>query len=175
MKENSYKFKWQDIGNIEIGRPNLGRNTDVAVYRLMQYTMRSVLNNELDGEKASEMFYKSGFLAGSEFCANLLDTSLDIHAFIANLQEQLKALGIGILRIEEADIQNHKFTLTVAEDLDCSGLPITNETVCEYDEGFISGILTHYTGLDFIAKEIDCWSTGDRVCRFKVGLKDGKK
>ena len=33
-----------------------------------------------------------------------------------------------------------EFTLTVAEDLDCSGLPDLGHVVCTYDEGFISGL-----------------------------------
>ena len=60
------------------------------------------------------------------------------------------------------------FIVTVSEDLDCSGLPITGETVCDYDEGFIEGIFETYTGKKFQVKEIDCWSTGDRTCRFTI-------
>jgi predicted hydrocarbon binding protein len=59
----------------------------------------------------------------------------------------------------------------VTEDLDCSGLPVTNETVCDCDEGFIAGILEIYTGSEFDVKEVDCWSKGDRVCRFEAKLK----
>jgi predicted hydrocarbon binding protein len=67
------------------------------------------------------------------------------------------------------------FTLTVEEDLDCSGLPMTEEVVCQYDEGFIAGIMETYTGRPFQAKEIDCWASGDRVCRFDVrALQDTK-
>jgi predicted hydrocarbon binding protein len=58
----------------------------------------------------------------------------------------------------------------VSEDLDCSGLPVYGETVCDFDEGFIAGIFHVYTGKEFIVKEIDCWSTGDRTCRFTVNL-----
>ena len=36
----------------------------------------------------------------------------------------LKKLKIGILRVERGDVENLTFTLTVAEDLDCSGLPV---------------------------------------------------
>jgi predicted hydrocarbon binding protein len=54
--------------------------------------------------------------------------------------------------------------------LDCSGLPISGDTVCFYDEGFISGILSLYTGRKMKAAEIDCWATGARTCRFEVGL-----
>ncbi len=168
MKEDNYTFKWADIGDIGIGRPNLGSNSNVAVYRLMQYTMRSVLNKEFGAERAAELFYKSGYLAGKEFCINLLDTKLEFYDFISQLQKTLKDLYIGILRVEKSDLEKMHFTLTVAEDLDCSGLPITNETVCDYDEGFIAGILDEYTKLSFSVKEVDCWSTGGRICRFVI-------
>ena len=52
--------------------------------------------------------------------------------------------------------------------MDCSGLPLSEETICDYDEGFIAGVLKAYTGKDFFVKEVDCWATGDRVCRFAV-------
>jgi predicted hydrocarbon binding protein len=80
----------------------------------------------------------------------------------------LKTYLIGILQFENSDLGSLSFTLTVGEDLDCSGLPVSNETVCEYDEGFISGIFNAYTGKQFIVKEIDCWASGDRVCRFSA-------
>jgi predicted hydrocarbon binding protein len=82
----------------------------------------------------------------------------------------LREQAIGILRIEKADLDNMIFTLTVEEDLDCSGLPLTDEVVCQYDEGFIAGIMETYTGQPFHAKEIDCWASGDRVCRFDVRM-----
>jgi predicted hydrocarbon binding protein len=68
--------------------------------------------------------------------------------------------------VEASDVQNLNFMLTVSEDLDCSGLPIKGVTVCDYDEGFIAGILEAYTGKSYKVREIDCWANGDRVCRF---------
>ena len=62
--------------------------------------------------------------------------------------------------------------LTVSEDADCSGLPLLGETVCNYDEGFIGGILSAYTGKEYTATEIDCWATGDRVCRFRAEMNE---
>jgi len=87
------------------------------------------------------------------------------------LQEKLRNMNIGILRVEKADIEKMEFVLTVDEDLDCSGLPFLDETVCDYDEGFIAGILNTYTGRKFDVKEIDCWASGGRTCRFSVKLK----
>ncbi len=87
---------------------------------------------------------------------------------MAELKEKLISLKVGVLRIEEADEEKLQFVLTVSEDLDCSGLPIFGESVCDYDEGFIAGIFEEYTGKEFMAKEFDCWATGDRTCRFVV-------
>lgn len=125
---------------------------------------------ELGVEKANDIIIKAGKLAGAQFCENVLNKELDFNEFISQLQRVLREQAIGILRIEEADLEKLRLTLTVAEDLDCSGLPFTDEVVCQYDEGFIAGILNAYTGKAFHVKEIDCWASGDRVCRFAVTL-----
>jgi len=170
-ERTSYRFQWKDLGDIEEGRPNLGPSTLVAVYRLMQYTMRDVLIAEYDPQTASQILVKAGKLAGSEFCKAVLDTKLEFNEFVSDLQDKLKTLKIGVLRVEKADLANMEFVLTVDEDLDCSGLPLVGETVCDYDEGFIAGILDTYTGKEFDVKEIDCWASGERTCRFSVKLK----
>ncbi len=173
MDTNSkYNFKWGDLGDIELGRPNLGTSTDVVVYRLMQYTMRDVLEKHWGPEKTNDFFIESGYKAGSEFCKNVLDYSLDFDGFVANLTMNLEKFGIGILRIEKADLEKLSFTLTVSEDLDCSGLPYSGVAFCDYDEGFIAGIMNFYTKKKFRVKEIDCWGTGDRTCRFTVDAID---
>lgn len=161
-------FSWSGLGDIEEGRPNLGLFTRVEVYRLMQYTMRAVLDDEFGDTETRRLLYKAGRLSGEEFCKNKLDVSLPINKFIARLHEILEELCIGILKVEKIDLEKMSFTVTLSEDLDCSGLPVNGYTVCDYDEGFFAGIFKVYTGKDFIVKEIDCWSTGDRTCRFTI-------
>lgn len=163
---DAYRFKWQDLGDIDTGRPNLGATTSVAVYRLMQYTLRDVLITRYDPETASDILREAGRVAGCEYCANVLDAGQDFSSFVAELQHSLKDLKVGILRIEKSDLSTLEFEMTVSEDLDCSGLPLIDETICEYDEGFIAGILQVYTGKEFHVREIDCWASGERTCRF---------
>lgn len=170
-ERTDHQFRWEHLGNIEEGRPNLGPMTPVAVYRLMQYTMRDVLIAKYDVDTANQILRAAGRLAGLEFCRNTLNLSVGFNEFVAELQEKLKTLQVGILRIEKADTEKMEFVLTVAEDLDCSGLPVMDETVCHYDEGFIAGIMFAYTNREFDVKEVDCWASGDRVCRFTVNLK----
>lgn len=164
----SAKAGRRELGDLGAGRPNLGRVMDVAVYRLMQYTLREVLTRRFGAEEAAGLFVEAGFLAGSDFCRDVLDCRLDFNAFIADLQARMKNMSIGILRVERADLAGMEFLLTVAEDLDCSGLPVTGRAVCSFDEGLLAGIFTVYTGRPFEAREVDCWATGGRVCRFSV-------
>ena len=163
-------FSWANLGNIKDGRGNLGEEMPVLVYRLMQFTLLDVLTKEFGREKANYFIREAGRLAGVEFARNVLDLKVDLNTFVANLQKVLEELKVGILRIESINEKTEEIVLTVAEDLDCSGLPITDETVCDYDEGFIAGILNAYTGKPYKVKEIDCWASGDRVCRFRCTL-----
>jgi predicted hydrocarbon binding protein len=167
-EREEHMFDWNMIGDIGEGRPNLGTTMDVAVYRLMQFSLRDALIKEFDTETADRIYYNAGELAGRKFCKNLINKNNDFNGFIQETQELLSKLKIGILRIEKADLENMNFTLTVEEDLDCSGLPVSDETICTYDEGFLSGLLLEYSGKKFDVKEVDCWCSGDRVCRFDV-------
>ncbi|MDR1003709.1 MAG: 4-vinyl reductase [Prevotellaceae bacterium] len=169
---DGYNFSWDQLGDIQLGRPNLGPHTTVAVYRLMQYTMRAVLEKEYGDERTRELLVLAGKVAGTEFCKNMLDVSLPLNQFIAQLHDRLIDLSVGILRVEESDAENLVFLVTVSEDLDCSGLPLKGVTVCDYDEGFIEGIFEVYTGKVFRVKEVDCWTTGERTCRFSIKPKE---
>ncbi len=169
-KEPHSNFSWVQLGDIEAGRGDLGVDMPVLVYRLMQYTMLDVLSKDLGEDAANHYFRKAGHLAGSEFAKNALNLSVDFDQFLAQLQKKLRELKIGILRMEAVDTETGSLVLTVGQDLDCSGLPVTNENVCTYDEGFIAGILKVYTGQDYDVREVDCWASGDRVCRFNADV-----
>lgn len=97
---------------------------------------------------------------------------MPFNEFVAHLQHVLEKNKIGILRIEKFDLTTGEAILTVSEDLDCSGLPITGKTVCNYDEGFLAGVLKMYAKKNYSVTEVDCWATGSRVCRFKASIKD---
>ncbi|MCP1101713.1 putative hydrocarbon binding protein [Aequitasia blattaphilus] len=166
------KFCWENLGDIKEGRGELGEDMPVLVYRLMQYTMLDALSKDLGEEQANIYFRKAGHLAGVEFAKNTLDLNVDFDAFVADLQKALEDLKIGILRMEAYDKETGDLILTVGEDLDCSGIPVSNENVCTYDEGFISGILYAYTNKKYEVKEVDCWANGDRVCRFTGAIQE---
>lgn len=164
-------FKWSMLGDIVEGRPNLGPMLHVSVYRLMQYTFRDILIRDYGVGEADRIFYEAGKKAGEQFCLNVLTQRMDLKSLFTELERAMKDLGIGIMRVETADFEKGSFVISVAEDLDCSGIPVCSEEICIYDEGFIAGLLYAYSGKDFRVKEVDCWGTGGRICRFTVDLR----
>jgi uncharacterized protein len=164
--DRKYQFSWNLLGDIALGRPNLGNQTRLEMYRLMQFTFRDVLEKQLGSEKADALFYAAGELAGKHFFENVIGQGNTWEEFLKRLQESLQTFGAGILRIEETNLEHGRFVLTMSEDLDCSGLPELDYEVCTYDEGFLAGLLEAFTGSHFEVKEVDCWCTGDRTCRF---------
>lgn len=161
-----YEFKWDLLGDVVEGRPNLGPMVHIEAYRLMQYCFRDILEKNFGTKIADQLFFESGQLAGVEFYKNLIKEASSFNDFIKTLQATLVEKGIGILRMEEVDLEKGKFVISIFEDLDCSGLPELDYEFCRYDEGFIAGLLEAFTGHRFNVKEIDCWCTGDRTCRF---------
>ena len=163
-----YEFSWDLIGDIETGRPNLGNYTRLEVYRLMQFTFRDVIEQRYGAEEADRIFYEAGQKAGAAFYKHVIGEVTTLDAFLKRMQDTLHEMNIGILRVEKTDLETGQFVVTISEDLDCSGLPELDFEICTYDEGFIAGLLESFTGTPFRVKEIDCWCTGDRTCRFSA-------
>lgn len=167
-ERNESLFQWTMLGDINEGRPNLGPMVHVSIYRLMQYTLRDLLVRDYGVAEADRIFFEAGKKAGEQYCVNLLEQKQDANAMLTELEQTMRDLGVGILRVESADVERGSYVITVAEDLDCSGIPVCSEEICIYDEGFIAGLLLAFTGRDFRVKEVDCWGTGGRICRFRV-------
>ena len=165
---DEFKFEWDHLGDINLGRPNLGTTTHVAVYRLMQFTLRDALIKHTDPDTARRIFYDAGYVSGQAIYENLLAPVDDFSDLVSGMTRIFRELQIGILRLEQSDTRRLNFVLTVAEDLDCSGLPLHEEAVCTYDEGLLAGIFHAHSGAPFEVKEVDCWALGDRTCRFQA-------
>jgi predicted hydrocarbon binding protein len=165
-----YQFNWDTTvgADMQVARPSLGPNTRIEVYRLFQFTLRDVLEQHYGTEMADDLFREAGVMAGKAFFEKFLSGASDAASLAAKVQEAFTQLGIGIFRVESAENDNSRFVFTVDEDLDCSGLPDTSDVVCVYDEGFIQGVLESFSGKGFNVREIDCWCTGSRTCRFEA-------
>jgi len=168
-EKQRYRFSWDLIGDIS-ARESLGPLVRVEVYRLMQLCFRDILEKNYGAEQTDVLFREAGQLAGEHFYKQFLPGEMDFNTFVEKAQTLLRDLGVGILRIETADLDQGKLILTVGEDLDCSGLPEMDHEFCAYDEGFIAGLLGNYVKREFLVREIDCWCTGARTCRFSAEI-----
>jgi hypothetical protein len=83
-------FSWEDLGDIEAGRPNLGQSVPVAMYRLLQFTLREANATAHGSEAARRALVEAGRTAGREFCRRMLDRSLPVGPFLAALQRTLR-------------------------------------------------------------------------------------
>jgi predicted hydrocarbon binding protein len=169
-EKRKYQFHWEETvgADMQVARPHLGSSTRIEVYRLFQFTLRDVLEQHYGTEKADELFWEAGVLSGRAFFERYLKESRDLPSLAAAVQKAFNELRIGIFRVEKTDMGKDQFVFTVDEDLDCSGLPDTSDVICVYDEGFIQGILESFSGKGFDVREIDCWCTGSRTCRFEA-------
>lgn len=167
-----YNFSWEALGDLQEGRQQLGSDMPVMVYRLLLFTMTHVLFENYGAEKTNELFREAGHLAGGEMAKHLLPMKKEFGEFMSALQKMLKELKISILRVEYADLDKGEVVMAMYEDLDCSGLPASQEMVCHYDEGFLAGVLEAYAGKKFTVREVDCWANGDRACRFEGKRQD---
>jgi predicted hydrocarbon binding protein len=167
-----YKFDWDSTvgADMELARPKLGPNTRVEIYRLFQFTLRDVLEQNFGTEMADTLFRGAGLLAGKAFFEKFLNDAKDVSSLVTKIQESFRSLGIGIFRVENTATDNSHFVFTVEEDLDCSGLPDNSNFVCVYDEGFIQGLLESFSEKQFDVREIDCWCNGARICRFEAKI-----
>lgn len=149
-------------------RPNLGNQIPVVTYRMLHSAMRTVLNGHFDPRTVKKLLHEAGEIAGQELCRTSLDIHQDFYHFLSQLQHLLVELKIGILRIEKSDLEKLHFQFVIAEDVDCSRYPDPDLLYCDYEEGFITGILTAYTNKPFRVKKIDCWTARNHVCRYEV-------
>lgn len=164
-----YNFSWDLIGcDANDARPSLGGMTTLEIYRLFQFSMRDVLEQRYGTEAADEIFRDAGVIAGRAFFQKYCSDVKDIGDLARTVQERFRDLAIGLVRFEKVDLDSMTIQLTVDEDLDCSGMPDSNEQICVFDEGLIKGILESFTGKSFTVREVDCWCSGERTCRFRA-------
>ncbi len=169
--DTNTSFDWDSIGNIVNGRKDFGENMPVFLFRLFQFNLKNQLLKYHDADTVSEILRDSGRDAGVAFAKKLLNLELEPIDFLDNITKTFNECLIGEVRLESFDKTTGEITLAVSDDISCSGLPVTGEPVCKYDEGFLEGIFQLYSKKNYYVKEIDCWTTGAKICRFNAKIK----
>ncbi len=168
QEEEDIYLKHEDLGKISLGRDNLGAEMPVFVYRLFEFSVREALTKLYGEGEMVEALRRSGRVAGRFFATEFLDLNMPFKEFMEQLSKMLNDLKIGVLRMEKHDSETGVIYLTVEDDLNCSGVQDEGRVICNYDEGFISGILYEYTQNAYSVVEIDCWANGANLCRFEA-------
>jgi len=163
-----FDLTWENLGNIEEGRPTFGTDCPVLIYRLLQFSLRNVIETELGEGKGGEFLYKAGQMAGKLIYDKFLADIKDLDKLLTKLADLLYELKVCTFRVEKSVPEKCEFVITAEEDLDCSGVPEIGWSICQFDEGFVSGILSVFTGKNVHCKEVDCWTTGERLCRIEA-------
>lgn len=165
----AYEFRWKLLGGDD--SQDSGRKVPLALYTLMRCALKDVLKGKYGKKAADEVFYTAGKLAGAEFYTRYLEPVSGLDEFINKAQELLKNEKIGVLKlkIEKELLKEGTVLLSVDEDItdaDLYGFGPMEPEICICDEGLITALFEHFTRKKWQAKEIDCWCTGARTCRF---------
>ena len=109
MENRLYAFDWKYIGDMELGRPNLGKTARLEIYRLFQYTLRDVLETEYGTEQSDRLLYKAGFSLGQNL-QTVRRRMCIIQPISSGIQAALEEMNVGILHVERADMDKLEFT-----------------------------------------------------------------
>ncbi len=166
-EDAKFRFDWDNLGDLHVGRPHLGEQVPVLFYRALQYSLFDSIQERFGTDTAKQIFREAGYKVGVQFANHELNLTEDVKSFLAELSQKMLALKIGVVRVEDLNGRDGSFVITVGEDLDCSGLPVSGEKVCNFDEGLLEGLVGCYFKKKYKVREIDCWASGSKTCRFK--------
>ncbi|MDA3842789.1 MAG: hypothetical protein PF588_00280 [Candidatus Kapabacteria bacterium] len=156
------------IGDPAAGRPTLGETVPIALFRALRLVGMKEGLDSMVGD-ASTLVYTSGKGVGANLGnAILAQTGKDLGKFIEAVGNQVRSLGIGIMEILQADIENGYIEIKVNECVTCSGSPNIGERVCHFESGFISGILEAFIGKTVNVLETKCNCMGEEGCVFEA-------
>jgi len=172
-----YTFTWDVVGGRDIAMPELGTKAATEAYRRLQFSLHDALGQRYGTEAADELFFEVGVFAGKSFFNRYCKKASDLHSLVKIVQEQLRELGIVRFGVTDAAMASQ---ISQDEGLDCSGPADTADHICSfvqgildiciYDEGFVKGILDSFMGRDFSVREVECWCSDARTCRYRASF-----
>ncbi|AWB09798.1 hypothetical protein TDSAC_0422 [Thermodesulfobium acidiphilum] len=163
------------IGNIDAGRPNLGLLMPVFMYRFFFISVQEKLKERFGQSEADRVLFDAGFLAGNEFCETFISAEGDVKKFLVSLQTAFKEQRLGVLQLEDMDLNSLYFEISILEDVYCSGVEHSDRFVCSMCEGFLAGIFSFYFKRIFEAKELEAWTGTNPKSTFELKPKKIKK
>lgn len=168
MENRKYAFSWGTVGDVDLGRSNLGTMVRLEAYRLIQGTFCEMLEEEYGTVRCEELYRKAGKRAGSlfyELCCGYVTT---FEHFTESLAYAFRHMGIALIEVEMVGTGAWSFVVTLYEDMSCSGRNNSGDERCFYHEGFLAGIFEAYGHMEFEVRTVHNWTFIQRSCRFSV-------
>lgn len=136
-------------------RPKLGNEMHVRGFQ--QYYL-SFLNENL--EKGSETLYEAGFLSGERFSRILSAMGMRNRDKLNLLPRLFDRLGIGLMEIKK---EQNRFNVKIKECAYSYSLN-TEEKICYFNSGFLSGLISSIEGEKFRGQETKCSGVSGEFC-----------
>ncbi len=128
-----------------------------SLFRTMRYITEAM------GIDAKPALRLTGREIGKELAKQIKATApKDLLKELANFWETHR---MGHLVLTRAELP---YEIVIENCYECGGMPDVGTTLCSLDEGLISAILDEKLGVKSTVKELECWGTGYRHCRFTV-------
>lgn len=168
--EKKITFEMKSVGDVAV-RKELGPTTSVEMFRIVRTCLVDTIGIFMGEEVGNDAIYGSGKVAGHEIYQNFLKDVKELNELVTKVTDLLKALKVGLLRVDKADVEKGELLITVDECASCAGVPDIGKPICHFEGGIIAGILEEFTGKEVEAKEIKCWAMGSGTCQFEVKIK----
>jgi hypothetical protein len=126
----------------------------------------NIIKKANENRQDNGYFNKAGVSAGREFARNLLDITMGLDEYTDSLSNIMNDYNINDLRMEKFDLMTGDTTIAIEQDIDYNALPITDESLCDFNSGFITGILEMYTGRKYNVSEEKCTDNNNRIHRY---------
>ena len=105
---------FQYIDNIEVARENLGCMMPVAIYRIIQESIKEEIEKRYGLDTTNDILKEAGKTMGVWWAQNLKEEAVAFDVFLSKLQSYFVEAKMGILRLEYSDEMTGELKLTIA-------------------------------------------------------------
>ena len=160
----------EDLDTFEsIFTPRMYPETQRAINRTVFQTFVDSIYDKINGWES--ILFKSGNNLATKVHHYFKGETIDV------LTEELSKFWVyesfGV--IDEINIEGNDLFFNVYDCFECVDLdPNIGHTVCHFDEGLLSSLLSIKLKRPVSTKELECYATGAGHCRFQVHIEDPK-
>ena len=149
---------------------NINDSDDVAkIIQTLARTFITVIDARVP--EGAVVLFDVGSVLADKYEGFFRSTELDI--LLDEVSRFWKRYAFG--EIDDLVVEQDNMEFCVYDCFECSHFPNVNQTVCKFDEGFLTGLLSRKLDQkEVIIEEIECYASGFDHCKFQVKMKDKK-